>query len=462
MGGYTRIESRAARRSLATAGVLLLALAWGCSDGEQSGGTPNGGGMHAGMTGGSTSGAGSSSLGGGMNLGGRMNLGGGMNPGGFGGGMSLGGGTSLGGTGGAVGAGGGPVEAGSAGMMAGTAGAGGDHGGSGNQPGAGQGGNPGGSGPEGGGPSAGAGGKPDRNFPALRFVGLANAVELAPVRLAAAGIYPGAVTIGSGGVDQLCGSTASVDLATNAETQLLRASANANCSGVRVIFTVCEGLYRIIARKSRGITKLSDLAGKRVMAPSTTSSHYFLVKMLALEGLALGSGARQVQLVSGSPNGSTFSGANAPDAATIWEPGIQQAKVAIGDDATEFRFDSQGKEVYRELFNLHSTAAILSDPVKRRAIVEFVRALIEASKRIRQEPALAVAVLEGPTGESRTTLEQSLTYERFAGTLVSDLLEVMDEEEAWRATVDNRARRSRAQLATFIDDSILKEALAAQ
>jgi len=48
---------------------------------------------------------------------------------------------------------------------------------------------------------------------------------------------------------------------------------------------------------------------------------------------------------------------------------------------------------------------------------------------------------------------------RYAGSMVKDLLDVMEEEEPWVAKERSRMPRSRAQLAGLIDDSLLKEAL---
>ncbi|HEX4352926.1 MAG TPA: hypothetical protein VHZ95_08435, partial [Polyangiales bacterium] len=68
-------------------------------------------------------------------------------------------------------------------------------------------------------------------------------------------------------------------------------------------------------------------------------------------------------------------------------------------------------------------------------------------------------LLTGPTGASQAVLTRSLRYERFAGTLVNDLLDVLEQEETWSATTNGRSARSRAQLAPLVDDSVLKEAL---
>jgi NitT/TauT family transport system substrate-binding protein len=284
-------------------------------------------------------------------------------------------------------------------------------------------------------------------FPDVAFAGLLSALELAPVRLAANGLYPAHVSLASGGVDNLFSAGGAL-LASNAETQALRASVQH--ANLRIIFTVCEGLYRIVAKKSSGISTLADLRGKRIAVPRGTSSEYYLSRMLSVANLT----EQDVSIISESPGMAAL----AADAATIWEPGIQYVADQLASDAIEFQNDPQGSLVYRELFNLHATAESLANPDKRRAIVEFVRALIEASQQIRQDPSAAWALLKGPTGESASDLQKSWKYERFAGSLASDVLDVLAAEEPWRAAQDGRTARTRAALSALVDDSVFKEA----
>src|SRR5262252_2897064 len=97
-------------------------------------------------------------------------------------------------------------------------------------------------------------------LPPLRVSGNTTTIELSPVLVAANGIYPGVVTVSNGGIPNIMDGTA--DIATNAETQLLRQSVDD--PNLRVIFTVAESFYRIVARKSSGIKTVADLRGKRV------------------------------------------------------------------------------------------------------------------------------------------------------------------------------------------------------
>ena len=298
--------------------------------------------------------------------------------------------------------------------------------------------------------SAGSAGAADTGpYPDITLAGLTTAVELAPVRLAATGLYPAKITVSSGGVDNLFGSNAAL-VATNAETQALRSSVQH--TNLRIIFTVCEGLYRVVGKKSSGITTLSDLKGKTVDYTAGTSAAYFLHLMLGTVNLT----------ESDVKTGSAPSANSHADAAAYWEPNMQAfaGSLAAGD-AVEFQErDAQGEYIYRELFDLHATAESLADPTKRRTIVRFVKSLIDASAQIRSDPSVVYPVLTGPTGTSQADLAKSLAYERYAGSLVSDALDVLVPEEAWSAKVNNRTARTRDELAPLIDDSIVKEALA--
>src|SRR5688500_9900476 len=106
---------------------------------------------------------------------------------------------------------------------------------------------------------------------------------MAPVLLAAAQIYSGKTIVEHGSVMALWGKTSDLasldsagqaDVAMNSETQALRASVDH--PDLRFIFTVAECPYRIVARRSAGITGVADLRGKRVGIQLDSSAAYFL------------------------------------------------------------------------------------------------------------------------------------------------------------------------------------------
>lgn len=361
-------------------------------------------------------------------------------------------------TGGAVagGAGGGSSGGEGSGAADASSGSGGQAGAGG---GAGTGGEAGaGAGGEGGaGANAGAGGQGGAaSFPPLKISSDTASIEFTPA-LIAADFYPGEATVQSGGIVGMLNDT-SVDLGTNAETQTLRQSvAHPN---LRIIFTVTETFYRIVANRSAGISSLADLRGKRIGSIASTSAAFFIHKYLGTVGLT----DADYTVVSGSICMAAPCGRNTlpamleegtVDAVALWEPSTQLAANAIGSNAVVF----QDRSLYREIVNLHSTAEKLADPEKRRGIVAFVRSLASAQELYRTEPEAVWPRISEAIGIEPSVLEQVWEDERFQGTLVPDILDVLEEEEGWVAAQSNRSPRTRAELAPLVDDSVMREAL---
>ncbi len=113
----------------------------------------------------------------------------------------------------------------------------------------------------------------------------------------------------------------------------------------------------------------------------------------------------------------------------------------------------------REIVNLHRTAENLADPEKRRGIVEFVRALSRAQELYRKSPEAVWPRISDAIGIEPSVLEQVWEDEQFQGTLVPDILDVLEEEEGWVAAQSGRAPRTGDELATLVDDSVVREAL---
>ena len=296
----------------------------------------------------------------------------------------------------------------------------------------------------------------------LAVYGNLHTLEVAPLLVAAEHVYEPKTEVRLGGIPNLVGEKSlwgdsaenPADVATHAETQGLRYSARH--PNVRIILTVAEGYYRIVARKSAGISELKDLKGKRVATFPNGSSHYFLHKMLQSAGLT----ADDVEIVAIRPL-SDMPAALASgevDAVAIWEPESENAAHLIGDDLIEFH----DKSVYRELFNLNSTAEILADPAKRRQIVAFVHAVIEASEMIAADPGIAIPLVSEASGFDEELVSRAWRHHGYPATLPPDLLDVLEEEERWLAEAEGRRARTRSELSMLIDDSILKEALALQ
>ena len=290
-------------------------------------------------------------------------------------------------------------------------------------------------------------------------------IELSPVVVAAESFYPQRLTVPAGGVGSITSKAA--DLATNAETQLLRESVTN--PDLRIIMTVSESFYRLVARRSAGINKLSDLKGKRVLAPRLTSAHYYLVSMLRSAGLTE-EDVTMVTLPAASPAEATltapasrFRNAQAlargeVDVIATFEPEPEAAVRMLGNDAIVL----QDRKVYREAFNLHARVQDLADPEKRRAIVRFVKAAADASAALKKDPKPYLPHISSVIGFSEEEIGWGWRETEFPVHIIPDMLDVLDVEEQWLAKVSNRPPRSRTELAKFIDRSVVEEALKLQ
>jgi NitT/TauT family transport system substrate-binding protein len=283
--------------------------------------------------------------------------------------------------------------------------------------------------------------------PPLRVAVNMTTVESAPVFLAAQGAAGREMTLTGGGIPLLVNRSA--DAATNSETQILLRSIES--PDLRIVMTVAECEYRIVARRSAGIRRLVDLRGRKVGAPANTSAEYYFSKMLrtvkldepdvtvvpmAVADMAAAMKRGEVDAVSG------------------WEPGAQDSIAALGSDAIVF----QDPPVYRELFNLNTTAGVLSDPVKRRTLVDVVRGIVGASRDVRARPAHVRPLLSSRINVPEATIAAVWRHFRFPASVPRDTLDVLVDEEQWVAARQQRTPRSRAQLQGLIDDSVLREA----
>lgn len=293
----------------------------------------------------------------------------------------------------------------------------------------------------------------------LAIYGNKQTFEIAPVLLASEEYYPGESVVRMGSIANLVGEPpvpgfgeeGEADLATNAETQALRYSVRH--PNLRIIMTVTEGLYRIVARRSAGIESVADLKGKRIATIAQTSSGYFLRRMLEREGIAF----EEIEDVPIVPlAGMTEALAKREvDAVVIWEPESENAAQVLGDDLIEF----DGHGVYRELFNLNSTAENLADPAKRARIVRFIRAILDASVEIRRDPARAQELIVESGDFDPRDVEDSWEHHAWIAAVPDDMLDVLEKQEQWLAARDNRPARAREELSRLIDTSAYEEAL---
>jgi sulfonate transport system substrate-binding protein len=301
---------------------------------------------------------------------------------------------------------------------------------------------------------------------ALRIYGNLSLLEMAPVLLAVRHFYQGETVLEHGSVMSLWGKPSDLaslnaagesDLAANSETQILRgASLNPD---LRILVTVAECPYRIVARRSAGINSLADLRGKRIGTMAGSSAEFCLDRLLRTVGVTTG----DVTIVHHMAKTAAPLTLMPPalqrgelDAVVLWEPQLQKAVNAIGDDAIVFCDPS----VYREQFCLCSSQAKLEDVMLRKKIVAFVRALIAATQGLQREPQAAQQLVAEAANLDIETVRDSWPYLAYPATLSLQLPDALAQADAWQARHTGRDPHTRAALEKLIDGSVLSEAQA--
>ena len=238
-----------------------------------------------------------------------------------------------------------------------------------------------------------------------------------------------------------------VDAATGSETQaLLNSVADPR---IRIALTLSECRYRIIARRSAGIRRVSDLRGKRVAATLNTSSQYLLAGMLRKANLKE-SDVEIVPLEGQEMPAALKSGA--VSAVAIWEPHAQNSLEGIGNDGVVLEDPS----VYVERFNLNTRSDVLADPLRRLVMKRFVQVIQIASARIRGRSPGLLAQLAPRVGLTERTVDAVWNRFTFPAELDNEQMGAsLDKVEPWVATMQKRQPRSHAQLGTLIDGSLL-------
>ena len=100
----------------------------------------------------------------------------------------------------------------------------------------------------------------------------------------------------------------------------------------------------------------------------------------------------------------------------------------------------------------------MNDPRRRKELVAFVRLTLVAAADLQKDPKRYFPLISEKTKHPQDQIARSWEHHGFPLRVAPDLLDLITEEEKWVAAQQNRTPRSRAELAGFIDATILKEA----
>ncbi|MEU1521363.1 ABC transporter substrate-binding protein [Nocardia rhamnosiphila] len=200
---------------------------------------------------------------------------------------------------------------------------------------------------------------------------------------------------------------------------------------------------RIVARRSAGIQRVEDLAGKSIGTPLGTSAAYFAADTLAQHAVA-------ANLVQVSPSATvTAATQRNVDAVSIFQPYQAQVVQALGADAVELA----GGSYSQHSLYLATQAAIAA---KSPALTSFFAALDDAGAELEKISDTAVAAVATATQLDSGLLRAVLSQFDFTLQLDPDLAPKLTELGTWAGTQGSIAAGTRLpDYAGLLDDRFL-------
>ncbi len=205
----------------------------------------------------------------------------------------------------------------------------------------------------------------------------------------------------------------------------------------------------VVARRDSGIASPSDLRGKRVGYLPGTASYMFLVRLLDRTGLTL----RDVTPVALQPPAmpQALQG-GALDAFVMWEPWVDQAVKALGENAVTFR--ASDVYAYKIVFVVRQDFAVRK-PEQVRALL---RAFLKAEAFIKAHPEETLRLMSKVLKLDEAILRKNWKDYDFTIKLDDDALSTMREDARYVIRDDpNFAGKAIPDFRRYIDPTFLRE-----
>jgi NitT/TauT family transport system substrate-binding protein len=212
------------------------------------------------------------------------------------------------------------------------------------------------------------------------------------------------------------------DIATVAETPLMFAGFGGQDFDIFATIFRSENACKVVARKDRGISLLSDLKGRKVATFAGTNAEFFMSEILRTVDLS----PKDLEVLNLQPTDMVVAlGQGDIDAYFVWEPHVFNGKSLVGDAGTVF--ESSG--VYVTTFNLVAKPQFLSE--NPAVAVSFLRALIRGQSFVRDHPVEAQQIVADHTGIPLETLTEIWVDYEFPVELTQSLLGFLDKQAKW-------------------------------
>ncbi len=179
----------------------------------------------------------------------------------------------------------------------------------------------------------------------------------------------------------------------------------------------------IIARRDRGISSLSDLAGKKIGIKPGSSAEYYLGRTLILNGLSL----EDVELVAMHPPDMPEAIAQGEVDATItWHPHNYHIKNSLGDNAIVWSAHGE-QHVYWVVFCKDEFAQEYPGKVER-----LLKALVQAEEFVKNNNLEAKEIIAKRVNLDLQYIESDWPDFHFVVDLTQSMIITMEDQARWK------------------------------
>jgi NitT/TauT family transport system substrate-binding protein len=255
--------------------------------------------------------------------------------------------------------------------------------------------------------------------------------------------------VGTGKIamDDLLGGKA--DFANVVETNI--AFAGFNNPKIKVLANI-EEVYdaTIVARKDKGIKSPADLKGKKIGVMLATTSQVFVDRFLEKNGIPKDS-VEIVNLLPPAMQSAIIEG-NGVDAISVWQPFVNNAEKALGDNAISFK----DKDVFTGYMNLAGNNDFIAKNPE--TVEKLLKAYIKAEQFLASNKAESIEIVSRVLKLDKEVTEKIWGEYEFKVSLGKELLDATNTEGKWIiATQKDFAAKQLPDYSVFFDNSFLKK-----
>lgn len=219
-------------------------------------------------------------------------------------------------------------------------------------------------------------------------------------------------------------SEGGLDMVTVAQTPVMFNSFNRSDFTIVAAMVSSYNDVHVLGRRDRGITKPSDLRGKKIGVTMGSTGQYFLGLFLSNAGIEL-SEVNLVDIKTGGLAKSLQEGT--VDAISTWQPNLYNAEKALGDQGITF----PTRKVFREDFYFVPNLQFLQNHPE--AITRFLQALKKAEEFItdHQNKDQAVDIVAQRLGLDRAFVASVWDDFQFGLFLDQTIIKTIEDEAQW-------------------------------